>query len=348
MRRVVTAANASFELEDFTPTPPGAGEVQMRVHAAGVCGSDLHGYRRGDHWPAGLVRGHEIAGEISAVGAGVDGLHAGDRVAIEPLIYCERCEYCLAGDYDLCLTRTLLGVGPPGGFAEYMTVPAHAAFPVPHDLDLAVAALAEPLSVAIHGMRVAASMVGETAPGRDRVVVLGGGVIGLMAAFYARQCGAAEVAVTARYPQQAEMALALGATHTFDSAEPASVHRWAEEHPVDCVVEAVGGEADTVNQSLELVRPGGRVLILGVFLSPVTVRTGLMLRKQPRVVSTLTYSRSGPHADYEVAIDLLDRHRDLLARLITHRFPLAEIDRAFAVAADKSSGAIKVTVEPGR
>ena len=90
------------------------------------------------------------------------------------------------------------------------------------------------------------------------------------------------------------------------------------------------------------------MLILGVFLSPVPVRTGLMLRKQPRVVSTLTYSRSGPHADYDVAIELLDRHRDLLARLITHRFPLAEIDRAFAVAADKSSGAIKVTVEPGR
>ena len=348
MRRAVTATSASFELKDFTPTPPGAGEVQIRVCAAGICGSDLHGYRREDRWPAGLVRGHEMAGEISAVGAGIEGLRPGDRVAIEPLIYCERCEYCLAGDYDLCLSRTLIGVGPPGGFAEYVTVPAHAAFAVPHDLDLAVAALAEPLAVAIHGMRVAASMVGETAPGRDRIMVLGSGVIGLLAAFYAHQSGAAEVAVTARYPQQAEMALALGATHAFDSAETASVHAWAEEHPVDCVVEAVGGEADTVNQSLELVRPGGRVLILGVFLRPVPVRMGLMLRKQPRVVSTLTYSRSGPHADYDVAIDLLDRHRDLLARLITHRFPLAEIDRAFTVAADKSNGAIKVTVEPVR
>lgn len=347
MRRAVTAANATFELEDRTPATPGAGEVQVRVGAAGVCGSDLHGYRRADGWPVGLVRGHEIAGEIAETGPGVEGLRPGDRVAVEPLIYCERCEYCLAGDYDLCVTRSLIGVGPPGGFAEYVTVPAHAAFAVPHDLDLAVAALAEPLAVAIHGMRVAASMVSATAPGRDRVVVLGSGVIGLMAAFYAHQSGAAEVAVTARYPQQAAMALRLGATHAFDSADPASIRAWAEEHAVDCVVEAVGGEADTVNQSLELVRPGGRVLILGVFLQPVLLRTGLMLRKQPRMVSTLTYSRTGAHADYEVAIDLLDRHRELMATLITHRFPLAEIDRAFAVAADKSSGAIKVTIEPG-
>lgn len=348
MLQGVTAGEAAFELREVGTGQPSPGQVQVRVRAAGICGSDLHGYRDAGRWPAGQIRGHEIAGEIAALGAGVEGFSVGQRVGVEPLLYCGACAYCLSGGYDLCPTRLLVGVGPDGAFQELLTVPAHTLFPCADDLDFAIAALAEPLAVGIHGVRVAQSLVHDGAPGADRVVVLGAGTIGLLAAFYARQAGAAEVAVSARYAQQAEAARRLGATHVFaaDDAGARALAAWSGAHPVDLVIESVGGRADTCNQSLALVRPAGRVLILGVFTAPVSIDTGPMLVKQPRIVSTLTYSRTGAHADFAIALRLLERHRDVLGTLITHRFPLREIAAGFATAADKSSGAVKVTIEP--
>lgn len=349
MLQGVTASGTTFELREVEAEPPPPGEVQVRIRAAGICGSDLHGYRDAERWAAGEVRGHEIAGEIAALGAGVEGFTVGQRVAVEPLLYCGSCEYCLSGGYDLCPTRLLAGAGPANGaFQQFLTVPPHTLFPFANDLDYAIAALAEPLAVGIHGVRVAQSMVHDAAPGADRVVVLGAGTIGLLAAFYARQAGAAEVAVSARYPQQGEAALRLGATHVFaaDDAGGRELAAWSRANPVDLVIESVGGRADTCNQSLALVRPAGRVLILGVFTAPVTINTGPMLVKQPRIVSTLTYSRTGAHADFAIALRLLERHRDVMATLITHRFPLREIADGFAAAVDKSQGAVKVTIEP--
>lgn len=349
MRQAVTKRRSGFTLRDVEAAAPAAGEVQLRVRAAGICGSDLHGYREAGRWPAGVVRGHEIAGEIVALSPGVDGLAPGQRASVEPLLYCRACEHCLSGGYDLCPRRRLLGVGPsPGGFQELLTVPAHTIFPFDPALDFATAALAEPLAVGIHGVRVANSMVHDAAPGADRVVVLGAGSIGLLAAFYARHAGAAEVAVSARYPQQAELARRLGATEVFaaDEAGARALEEWAAAHPVDLVIESVGGTADTCNQALALVRPGGRVLILGVFTAPVSIRTGPMLVKQPRVVSTLTYGRTGAHADFAIALRLLERHAGALGELITHRFPLGEVADAFETAADKTRGTVKVTIEP--
>ena len=112
------------------------------------------------------------------------------------------------------------------------------------------------------------------------------------------------------------------------------------------MVEAVGGGADTLNQALTIVRPGGRVNVLGVFTEPVSINALPLVLKEPRVVGSITYGRTGPHADFDVALDLLRRFGDVLGNLITHRLPLAEIDDAFALAADKSSGSIKVSVEP--
>lgn len=349
MLQAVTAKDAAFEFRETAVDPPPPGQVQVRIRAAGICGSDLHGYRDADRWVAGEIRGHEIAGEIAALGSGVEGFAVGQRVAVEPLLYCGSCEYCLSGGYDLCPTRLLAGAGPANGaFQQYLTVPAHTLFPFADDLDFAIAALAEPLAVGIHGVRVAQSMVHDAAPGADRVVVLGAGTIGLLAAFYARQAGAAELAVSARYPQQGEAALRLGATHVFtaDEAGGRELAAWSRENPVDLVIESVGGRADTCNQSLALVRPAGRVLILGVFTAPVSIDTGPMLVKQPRIVSTLTYSRTGAHADFAIALRLLERHRDLLGSLITHRYPLSDIADGFAVSADKSQGTLKVTIEP--
>ena len=206
MRRASTIEQPGrFEIVEAEERTPQPGEVQVRVRNCGICGSDLHALHRPQGWTAGRTPGHEIAGEVVAVGDGDEGLRAGDpvragdRVCVEPLLYCGACEYCLAGSYQLCPQRTLLGVGAPGGFAEFVTVPARIVYRLPDGVGFALGALAEPLAVAVHGLRTAASISEGVAPGRERVAVLGAGTIGLLAAFYARQSGAMEVAITARH-----------------------------------------------------------------------------------------------------------------------------------------------------
>ena len=231
---------------------------------------------------------------------------------------------------------------------EFLTLPRQIVYPLPGGMDFAVGALAEPLAVAVHGLRAAAATIGGGTPGGERVVVLGAGTIGLLAAFYTRQSGAAEVAITARHQHQADLARQLGATQVFtaddDGAE--ELQRWSSVHPVDLAVETVGGAADTLNQALEVVRPGGRVNVLGIFTAPVPVNPRPLQLKELRVIGSVSYGRRGAHADFDVAIELLRRFSDVLGNLVTHRVPLDEIGRGFDLAVDKSSGSIKVTVEP--
>ena len=211
-----------------------------------------------------------------------------------------------------------------------------------------MAALAEPLSVAIHGHRVAAQLDAARPTNGERVVVLGAGPIGLMSVFYAAQAGARDIAVTCRYEQQAEAASRLGATQVFAADEDgeAALQAWAHEHPVDLVMETVGGVAQTPTQAARVARRGGRILILGGFAIDVPLPANLVMGKQLRVAGTIFYGYIGMKHDYEIATELLDAHREVLGTLITHRVPLEDAARGIEYAANKASGAVKVTVEP--
>ena len=354
MRRAVTTEDPSeFEIKEFPDEPAGRGEVILRVRACGVCGSDLHAYRDRSGWSAGRVLGHEIAGEVAQLGDGVTGLSIGDRVALEPRTHCGECPECRGGKIELCQVQGELfglpvGGRLPGGFSETLTVPAENLFKVADDLDFAVAALAEPLAVAIHGHRVAAQLDSGRPTGGERVVVLGAGPIGLMSVFYAARAGATDIAVTARYDHQADAARMLGATHVFDSDGdgPEKLRSWAEEHPVDLVMETVGGTANTPTLAGQVARRGGRVLILGVFDPGVAMPASLILSRQLRLAGTIFYGYIGMQHDYEIATDLLNEHRELLGNLITHRVSLDEVALGVGYAGDKSSGALKVAIEP--
>ena len=350
MRRAVTTDDpAKFEIEELESEAPGAGQVLLRVRACGICGSDLHSYRDRSRWTAGRVLGHEIAGEVAELGEGVSRLRVGQRVALQPRLFCGACAECRGGRTELCQrSGGLIGVQLPGGFQETLTVPQKNLFPVADDLDFAVAALAEPLAVAVHGHRVAAQLDAARPTQGERVVVLGAGAIGLMSVFTARQAGASEVAVTARHEHQAEAARMLGATHVFDADDegPAELRAWSKEHPVDLVMETVGGAADTPTLAARVARRGGRVLILGVFERAVGMPANLIVGRQLRIAGTVFYSYIGMHHDYEIATALLEEHRELFGRLITHRVSLDEAAAGIALAVDKSSGALKVTVEP--
>ena len=336
MLAAFSGGKEKIEVRD-TPVPsPGPGEVLLRVRVCGICGSDLHVYRGELPVPPTISLGHEFAGEVVETGDGVGGFSPGRRVLVEPLRTCRECAYCRTGDYQLCPKRVLLGTFASGGLAEYVCVPDYSLYPLPDALDFELGALVEPLAVVVHALHLVDLAFG------DRVVVLGGGTIGVMTALAARALGAAEIAVTYRYEHQAQAALAAGATRAVPAGEGASL---AAEKP-DVVVETVGGHAETLGQAVGLVRPGGRVSILGLFTGPVQVNALAMMLNEVRTAGAIMYCRSQRLTDFEAALQMVGADPERARALITHRFPLAEAAEAFATAADKSTASLKVQVSP--
>jgi 2-desacetyl-2-hydroxyethyl bacteriochlorophyllide A dehydrogenase len=334
-----TAAK-QFELREIASPSPAAKHAVIRVHRCGICGSDLHFYH-GALPPPPVCPGHEISGEVAAVGPGVSGVKPGDRVAVEPLVVCGECAYCKTGDYQLCPAFQVAGNSIPGGFAEYMQMPAYALYRLPAAIDYEVGALIEPLAVTVHAARLAPIRMG------DRVLILGAGTIGLLAVASARAAGAGEIWITARHPQQIRAATALGATRVFAGAAGQSeLSTAAYEQPIDVVIETVGGTADTLNDAVYFVRRGGTVVVLGIFASSPNLAALVVVVKEVRLIGSMTYGRTGTRADFDIAIDMLARAPEVYRPLVTHRYGISDIGRAFETASDKGSGSIKVAIEP--
>ena len=192
MRVAELIAPLTFRLTDMAIEDPGPGEVQVRIEAVGVCGSDLHAYTEGgvgsspNVYP--MVLGHEPAGTIVETGAGVTGLRAGDRGALEPALYCYHCEFCMAGRHNVCENlRFLSSPGDPGFFREYVNLPARNLLALPSNLGANEGALIEPLAVALHSMKFGQPKPGETA------AVFGAGPIGLLTVAVLKLSGASRV-----------------------------------------------------------------------------------------------------------------------------------------------------------
>jgi 2-desacetyl-2-hydroxyethyl bacteriochlorophyllide A dehydrogenase len=339
MRAARAEAPGRIVVEDVVRPEPGDGDVVLAIGACGICGSDLHWYHDQMMLPAACP-GHEIAGTVAMVGKGVRALKEGDRVSVEGIASCGECRYCLAGNYHYCPRIGIVGMTIPGGYAESLRIPARHCFAV-GAMDLATASLSEPLGVAVHGVRISGLAIGQ------RVLVLGAGTIGLMAVVAARAGGAGEVLVTARRPQQKAAALALGADRVFDDADEGALFEAAGESPIDLVVESVGGAASTLDTAVAACRPGGTVCLLGVYTTSVQFPALFTVAKELTIKGSFVYNRVGGRADFDVVVDLLRRHGErLAATMITHRYPLERISEAFATASDKTSGSIKVTIEP--
>jgi 2-desacetyl-2-hydroxyethyl bacteriochlorophyllide A dehydrogenase len=329
-----------IEIEDAPRPTPGPGEVVVRVRSCGICGSDLHWYH-GQMMVPRVCPGHEIAGEVADVGSGVTSLTAGDPVALEGIASCGACRYCTAGEYQRCPTLGIVGMTIPGGFADYVKMPAQHCFRVPAGVDFPTAALSEPLGVAVHGVRLAGLELGQ------RVLVLGAGTIGLMAVVAARAGGAGEILVTARRPQQRAAALTLGADRVVGEEEAGALSD-PFERPVDLVIETVGGTADTLSTAATVCRPGGTICLLGVYTTPPPFPAIFTILKELRILGSFVYGRAGVRADFDLVLDILRRDgRRIADTVITHRVPLDDLDRAFRTATDKTTGSIKVTVQPG-
>lgn len=342
MRVATIPGRGRIELSHRAVPEPGRGAVRVRVEACGICGSDLHLLNAG-FFPANQVPGHEPAGVIDAIGPAAASPPVGTRVAVEPIRGCGGCAKCLAGRYAICRQATLAGVHLPGGLAEFLVVPAENVYPVPPSLDPRVAALAEPMAVAVHALHRANFQPGQ------RVLVLGAGSVGLLVAAAARRLGAGDVWVTARHPHQRERALALGASRVLgdDEATPAALDGIGREAPIDLVVETVGGSADTLRAAAAAARPGGAVSVVGMFLGALTLDPMPLLLKELTLAWSYCYGEDPAHgADFAEAVDILAAAREALTPLITHTVPLDEAARGFALAADRRAGAIKVSIVP--
>lgn len=341
MRAAFSRKPGTVELREVPIPQPCGGEVLVKVRNCGICGSDLHWFHGQFPVPA-VCPGHEISGEIVAIAAGVTGPRVGDAVAIEPLVVCGECGYCRTGDYQLCRRLEVLGGTRAGGFADYVVAPANAVYRLPTEVDYTTGTLAEPMAVCVHALRMANLSLG------DRVLVLGGGTIGLLSVLAARLAGAAEVTITTRHRIQADMARRLGATRVFSTAPAGEAERalFASEVPIDVVVETVGGSADTLRVAVESVRPGGTVVVLGIFATPRVVPVLDVVSKEVRLVGSVTYGRAGRRADFEVALALLAAETRTVRQLVTHCRQLEAIQEAFETAANKGRGAVKVTVTP--
>ncbi len=343
MTAAFISGKEKIEVRGVDVSSPGRGEVLLRVRACGICGSDLHFYHGAFPAMPNISPGHEFAGEVAEVGEGVTGFAPGERVVVEPIKCCRECSYCRTGQYHLCTRRVLLGTFAPGGLAEYVCVPAYTLYALPDELDFELGALVEPMAVAVHGVHIVDVSMGE------RILVLGSGTIGLLSIIAAKAAGAGEVVATYRHEHQGQAAVAAGATRVLKAEEVPELKPDAfpapAGDPFDVVIETIGGSAPTLGQALGAVRPGGRVSVLGLFTSGVEVNALALMLKEARVVGGITYCQPSQHSDFEVALGILKSDPERARALITHRFSLEEAAQAFATAADKSSGSLKVQVQ---
>jgi L-iditol 2-dehydrogenase len=342
---------------DDLPDPalrPGWALVHPR--AVSVCGSDLHYYREGgigeSRTQQPLILGHEFAGEIVAIAPGAANgarptargvveptadLRPGMAVAVDPAIPCGACEHCLAGNPNLCPQIRFAGTPPTdGGLQELIAWPAHLLYPLPAGMGLEVGALLEPLGVGIHAMDLAKIRLADT------VAVLGCGTIGLLAVKLAKLSGAVRVFATDLLPARLEAAPTFGADEVVDASTGDPVpHIRASTggRGVDVVIECAGA-AETPGQAVELVRPGGTVVLVGI---PEDDRTAFPASIARRKGVTIKLSRRMKHV-YTRAMALVQAGMVDLSQLVSHRFPLAEAPRAFAVLDNPEAGIVKAVI----
>lgn len=253
--------------------------------------------------------------------------------AVEPWVTCRQCDFCLAGKRQFCRNGYLVGVQVAGGLSEYVDVPLESLHPIDPSIEVLQASLSEPTAVctrAIHHARLQLD---------SRVLILGGGTLGLLSGLLARD-SAAQVAVSARYPHQAQAARRLGLEPLAES----EVIEWAAANEPDVVIETVGGEADTINQAMQAAKPGGRIVVVGLFSTPSQIDSRALVMKELELVGSKMMALSGHESEFRAATNLLSRYREEYKALQTHQFPLERIEEAFDAAADKISQSIKVTV----
>jgi (R,R)-butanediol dehydrogenase / meso-butanediol dehydrogenase / diacetyl reductase len=321
---------------DVAPPKAGAGEVVLKVHNCGICGSDLHAVQYGMGLRPDTVMGHEFCGEIHELGAGVTGFRGGDRVTSLPFISCDECEACQRDDGMHCAKIRGLGLGQlPGGYAEYVMCGARSLLKLPDNVSSREGALVEPLSVGLHGVSRA-----KLKPGAG-VVVMGAGPIGLSTMLWAKAKGAGAVIVSELAPGRTELAMKLGADAVVNPSKqnPADAVREITGRAPEVVFECIGVKS-TLESAINLVGLHGRVVVLGVCLEPDQVTPLTCVLKEIGIEFIVGYTR----AEFQETIDALASGKIKAEAMITDVIPIDRVPEMFDALKNPGSHA-KVMVE---
>jgi L-iditol 2-dehydrogenase len=307
----------------------------------GICGSDLHNYAEGAVGDTPcvfpMVMGHEPSGTVVKCGTGVAEWAPGDRAVLEPALYCYHCEFCRTGHYNVCANiRFLSTPGYPGFFREFVNLPKANLLPLPKEISMELATLAEPLAVALHSMKFAAIDIDDT------VAVFGTGAIGLLTIACAKVAGAARIWAVDPLPHRRELALHMGADAAMDVADAVrQIHADTRGRGVDCAIDCAAKE-HTTNQAIRAARNAGRVLITGIHSGTHAPFEMSPMRRKELSVFNVRRSNQETHE----ALELLTAHAKWFAPLVTHTRPMEQIGEAFTIANDYLDGVGKMVVKP--
>ncbi len=341
MKAIVIHAARDLRVETLEAPSPGRGQVAVRIRQGGICGSDLHYFLHGGF---GVVRvrqpmvlGHEIAGEVAALGEGVTGLAVGDGVAVNPSLPCGTCRYCLEGRANHCLDMRFYGSAMRmphihGGFRELLVCEAVQAVKLPPGMELRRAAFAEPLAVCLHAAKQAGNLMGA------RVLVTGAGPIGALCLLVARHAGAREVVVTDLAPAPLALARQLGADAALDlKADPAALDRFGADKGHFDVVFECAGSGPALAGAIAAARPGAVIVQVGLG-GDATVPLNALVAKEISLRGTFRF-----HEEFALAVDVLARGAIDPMPLLTETLPLDQAVAAFEMAADRTR-AMKVQI----
>ena len=341
MKALFAHAARDLRLTDCETRPLGPGEVQIRMARGGICGSDLHYFLHGGFGSVRLrepmILGHEVAGHVSELGDGVEGLKIGDLVAVSPSRPCGACTECLRGLPNHCLSMRFYGSAMPfphiqGAFREGLVARADQCVRA-EGLSPAQAAMAEPLAMALHAVRRAGNLVGK------RVLVTGCGPIGILVILAARRAGAEEIVATDIADRVLDFARAAGADVVLDTArDPGALAPYAAgKGQLDILMECSGAEA-ALAAGIAALRPRGRIVQLGLS-GDMTLPMMQITAKELELTGSFRF-----HAEFASAVHMMQKGLIDVTPLVTHSFVLAEYETAFAVAVDRSQS-IKVQLE---
>ena len=313
MKAAVLLGPGRLEILDISVPVPREGEVLVRIVGAGICGTDYAKYKGDLQGNFPVVAGHEGVGRIAALGPGAEGISVGDMVAVQPNFACGICETCRQGRGNICPNRVRLGLDVNGVFAEYVTAPRQYVWKLPAEMPWETAALTEPLSVALHGIRKIAPSAA------DRVLVYGTGAIGLL---YVQLAVLAGAEVTAFNHSEGRLAAArrLGAVKTASSLEQLGAGSGDFT-----VIYETSGSADALSRIIQCAAPGARILLTGLPEKESLLPAALIARKELLIAGAMTYID-----EFGEAIDLLQKGSIHAEGLITNIYPLEKLPGALA------------------
>ena len=334
MRAVVAYAAKDLRVADIDIAELGVNDIRVRIAAGGICGSDLHYYNHGGFGVVRLrepmVLGHEIAGVVEAIGAGAQRIKRGDRVAISPSRPCNKCKFCMEGHQNQCLEMRFYGSAMrfphvQGAFREALVCAEEQAHVIADGVSLGEAAMAEPLAVCLHGARRAGPLLGKN------VLITGSGPIGALAVIAARRAGAAEITITDIADGALRFARSVGADRTLNvGAEPQALAPYAaDKGAFDVMFEASGNEA-ALRGGLDVVRPGGVIVQLGLG-GEMKLSMNALVAKELELRGTFRF-----HEEFALAVALIGKGLVNVKPLISATLPFAQATEAFELAMDRS------------